>query len=328
MNQAGLATIAIGVAFLAVAGGTVGTSIAVDQLDQQPDSSIYTLEKAGEIIKKPLVDEQTWEIRRGKERTEEFQYMINKGKAQEYSPLLSEAKNHFAEAAKLSEDNQDLNKAMNAMKKHLTVLENLENEVPKEARPAIILAREQSSRCLKVLENISQGTSFQISEDVRESLQNRITDIKENIAKEQKQVLEKIKNATNKKDTIAGIIKNIENRIKNLDKEKPEEERINVAGMLEELQFTTWMYGTHAILEENQPIYALKSKKINLNNYTEEKVEIKGLKIHSGLDGGPPLVRVTEISILGENSDKDKSKQGENGENETDFVPAKGERVF
>ncbi len=328
MKQAGLATIAIGVALLAVAGGTVGTSIAVDQLDQQPDSSIYTLEKAGEIIKKQLVDEQTWEIKRGKERTKEFKFMLKKGKGQEYSSLLSEAKNHFAEAAKLSEDKQDLNETMNAMKNHLSTLKNLENEVPKEARPVIILAREQSSRSLNVLENISQGTGFQISEKVRESLQNRITEIKENISKKQKQIVEKIKNATNKENTIGNIIKNIENRIKDLDKENTEKKKITVSGILEELQVTTWMYGTHAILEENQPIYALKSEKINLNDYSGEKVEIKGLKIHSGLDGGPPLVRVTEISRIGKNIDPGKTNQDENKENETGFVPAKGKGVF
>ncbi len=327
MNKAGLATMAIGVAFLAVAGGTIGTPVAVDQIDTQPDSSIYALERAGESIKNPVFDGQNWEIERGQERTEEFQHMVKKGKAEEYSSILSEAENHFAEAAKRSEDNQDLNRAMKAIKKHSTVLENLENEAPKVARPAIMLAREQSSRCLKVLENIGrEAPSFgKISEKARESLQTRITEIQENIAKERKQVTKEIKNATNKNNTIDGIIKDIENRIEGTDKKKQGEKKIIISGMLKDLEATTWTYGTHAITKENQLIYALKSEKNNLDDYIGEKVKIGGLKIHSGLDGGPPLVRVITVSILGENNYTDTPKEEENKKKKPDIVPSNKE---
>lgn len=327
MKQAGIATMAVGVAFLAVAGGTIGGPLAVDQLDTQPDSSIYALERAGESIKKPVLDGQSWEIERGEERTEEFTNMVNKGKAKEYSPLLSEAENHFVRGAKFSEDNEDLNKAMRAVEKHLNVLKNLENEVPTEARPAISLAREQSSRCLKVLENTSREVhpSGKISEEAKESLQTKITEIKENIAKKQKQIKKEIKKSTKKGETIDNIIKDIENRIGETDKEKHEKKEITATGRLEKLK-DNLNYGTHAIMEEKQPKYALESKKIDLNKYIGKKVKTEGLKIHSGLNGGPPLVRVSKISILQKNSDKTDQKPEENKGVEDNFVPDEGKR--
>lgn len=71
---------------------------------------------------------------------------------------------------------------------------------------------------------------------------------------------------------------------------------LTLSGTIEEAGMTTYQYGTHKIKSEDK-IYALKSSKINLNDYTKKSVTIKGTKV-SGypLEGGPELVEVLEIS--------------------------------
>ncbi len=156
LNQGGIATLAVGIAVVAVVGGTVGSSTIIDQIDTQPDSPIYALERAGEKIKEPLFGGQNWEINRGEERTNEFVHMLRKNKVQGYTSLLEEAGNHFSNAAKKASDNQGLKRARNALKKHVDVLENLTDKVPQEAKAAILLARERSSRHMQVLENLGR----------------------------------------------------------------------------------------------------------------------------------------------------------------------------
>ena len=52
MSQTGIATVAVVAAAAAVMGGALGTPVAVDSVsDQNPTSSLYALERAGESIK-------------------------------------------------------------------------------------------------------------------------------------------------------------------------------------------------------------------------------------------------------------------------------------
>lgn len=71
---------------------------------------------------------------------------------------------------------------------------------------------------------------------------------------------------------------------------------VTLTGAIEETGMTTYQYGTHKIKAEDIT-YALKSSKINLNDYTDKSVTIKGTKV-SGypLEGGPELIEVLEIS--------------------------------
>lgn len=67
-------------------------------------------------------------------------------------------------------------------------------------------------------------------------------------------------------------------------------------GKIEAVQATYWMYGTH-IIEIDGRLYALSSKKIDLNKYNNQIVTILG-KMMDGypLEKGPPHVEVFEIS--------------------------------
>ncbi len=51
LGQRGVAVATVAVAAVAVAGASAGTPVAVDEMDTQPDSALYGLEKAGESIK-------------------------------------------------------------------------------------------------------------------------------------------------------------------------------------------------------------------------------------------------------------------------------------
>lgn len=79
-------------------------------------------------------------------------------------------------------------------------------------------------------------------------------------------------------------------------KNKATTEMVTLTGAIEEAGMTTYQYGTHKIKAEDKT-YALKSSKINLNDYTDKSVTIKGTKV-SGypLEGGPELIEVLEIS--------------------------------
>lgn len=79
-------------------------------------------------------------------------------------------------------------------------------------------------------------------------------------------------------------------------KNKTTAEMVTLTGTIEEAGMTTYQYGTHKI-KAAAKTYALKSSKINLNDYTEKPVTIKGTKV-SGypLEGGPELIEVLEIS--------------------------------
>jgi hypothetical protein len=60
------------------------------------------------------------------------------------------------------------------------------------------------------------------------------------------------------------------------------------------------MYGTHVLVGEKngEVLYAVKNNAINLDLYVGELVLIKGTKIHSGLDFGPPYLNVESVTAL------------------------------
>ncbi|MFC3559412.1 hypothetical protein [Pedobacter jamesrossensis] len=73
--------------------------------------------------------------------------------------------------------------------------------------------------------------------------------------------------------------------------------RITATGTIEKIGITTFQYGTHLLKAENKT-YALKGGSINLDQYLNRKVTIKGGKI-SGypLEGGPEFIDVTLVKL-------------------------------
>ena len=72
--------------------------------------------------------------------------------------------------------------------------------------------------------------------------------------------------------------------------------KITLTGKVEKLGLTPFRYGTHSIKMHGQ-IYAIKSASINLDNYLDRQVTLKGVKVAGyPLEGGPELIEVTDIN--------------------------------
>lgn len=68
---------------------------------------------------------------------------------------------------------------------------------------------------------------------------------------------------------------------------------ITLNGVIEDAGYTTYMYGTHIIYDNE--MYALKSDSIDLDLFAGEDVLLGGSIIHNGLFGGPVYINVIEI---------------------------------
>lgn len=80
------------------------------------------------------------------------------------------------------------------------------------------------------------------------------------------------------------------------------------AGTLQKTEMTSYQYGTHILkgfLLDGNPdthgkevIYALKSNKVNLNEFSGKKVIIIGSKVEGyPIEGGPILIEVSGVEI-------------------------------
>jgi hypothetical protein len=70
---------------------------------------------------------------------------------------------------------------------------------------------------------------------------------------------------------------------------------VDLSGVLQKPGMTTYQYGTHVLTSEGKR-YALKSGTVNLDNYVDKKVKIKGTKVEGyPVENGPELLEVTDI---------------------------------
>ncbi|TDH29256.1 hypothetical protein EXU57_04100 [Segetibacter sp. 3557_3] len=66
-------------------------------------------------------------------------------------------------------------------------------------------------------------------------------------------------------------------------------------GLLKKLEVSSWQYGTHIITDEGNK-YALKSSTVNLDNFVDKVVTIKGSKIAGyPVDNGPDFIEVKAV---------------------------------
>ncbi len=72
---------------------------------------------------------------------------------------------------------------------------------------------------------------------------------------------------------------------------------VTATGFLKKQGVTTYMYGTHVLLDDNgRTLYALKSDSIDLNKYVNRKVTVKGYLIDGyPIDFGPNYLYVKSI---------------------------------
>ena len=72
---------------------------------------------------------------------------------------------------------------------------------------------------------------------------------------------------------------------------------VTATGFIKKQGITTYMYGTHVLLDEKgQTLYALKSETIDLNKYINRKVTIRGYLVKGyPTDSGPNYLHVKFI---------------------------------
>jgi len=79
------------------------------------------------------------------------------------------------------------------------------------------------------------------------------------------------------------------------DSSNPEE--VTATGFIKKQGMTTYMYGTHVLVDDNgRTLYALKSDTIDLNKYINRQVTIRGHLVNGyPLDSGPNYLNVKFI---------------------------------
>jgi hypothetical protein len=70
-------------------------------------------------------------------------------------------------------------------------------------------------------------------------------------------------------------------------------------GFLKKIEASTWQYGTHTLNDgQGKPIYALKSSNLNLDDFNNKEVKIRGEQIKNHIGGGPIYVDVKSIETI------------------------------
>lgn len=70
-------------------------------------------------------------------------------------------------------------------------------------------------------------------------------------------------------------------------------------GFLKKIEASTWIYGTHTLNDEQgKPIYELKSSNLNLDDFNNKLIRIRGEKIEHQIGGGPIYVDVKSIDVI------------------------------
>ncbi|KXB08099.1 hypothetical protein AKJ58_00930 [candidate division MSBL1 archaeon SCGC-AAA385D11] len=210
-SQAGVATAAVMVAIVAVVSGAVGTPIIVDEIDVQPDSPLYGLERAGEKIKEiTLAGGQNWQLDRARERTEEYLSIVEKRIVRNHVELLDDSGERLSNAIESAEDKKGLEEAREVIDWHIRVLENLQGKenLPDVAKTAISLAISRSAKGEIVLADVISGElpSGRLSESVREEIRSQVESVREKA----RSLKDEIKENLGKGASVHELVQNIE----------------------------------------------------------------------------------------------------------------------
>ena len=100
-----------------------------------------------------------------------------RGEAGEYTWLVEESDVHLLKAAKLADDNEGLQKAIEANINHLVLLEDVKKRVPAKIKPTTSLAQLRGYASVGVLENVTKGVHLKISESLKVELGNRLSQV-------------------------------------------------------------------------------------------------------------------------------------------------------
>jgi hypothetical protein len=108
------------------------------------------------------------------------------------------------------------------------------------------------------------------------------------------------------------------------DQEKSASPSIEVTGVIEEPEITTYMYGSHAVVDEaSGERYALRSEEEGLlSDSNGRRATVSGTLVpgyeNGAVEGGPPLIEVDDIRPAAGNPDDDTGGADVNGDGVVD----------
>lgn len=84
-------------------------------------------------------------------------------------------------------------------------------------------------------------------------------------------------------------------------------DEVRVRGRLESSGVTSYMYGTHVIVDRaRRQRYALRGEGLDLDAYVGQRVELTGSRVEGyPVDGGPPYLQVHTVRPLPSRGDSD-----------------------
>jgi hypothetical protein len=67
-------------------------------------------------------------------------------------------------------------------------------------------------------------------------------------------------------------------------------------GFLKKIETSTWQYGTHTLNDgQGKPIYALKRSNLNLDDFNNKEVKIRGEQIKNHIGGGQYMLMLKAL---------------------------------
>ncbi|KXB01825.1 hypothetical protein AKJ41_00205 [candidate division MSBL1 archaeon SCGC-AAA259O05] len=156
----------------------------------------------GEIPDRQAV--QRIELQTAETLTSKLAKAVEKGKLEKRADLVGDVQEHLDAAVKASGDNRRLREAIEAVKKHTKILENVKEKVSGPAKEAIQRAIEQSKIGLRKLREITQekGPGRGSRENVPRENRERIKALKKQAGKAMTKFQEKIENLESKREKI------------------------------------------------------------------------------------------------------------------------------
>lgn len=135
--------------------------------------------------------------------------------------VTKQAQNRISAAAEHAVENRSLERAIEASRRHLEILEEIENRVPEEAEPYINLARERSSHHIGILENVRKGLENNeiTSGEIMNTVRGEVDRIGERIRERRENLRDRIQGAIDE-DNFDNLLDNLKeeagNRIENV----------------------------------------------------------------------------------------------------------------
>lgn len=176
MGQKGIATVAVVIAIVASAGGTIATPVVVDSIDVDPDHPLYGLERLGERIRLVGNEDQM------KERWVEYYLMVERGKGLRYRDILEEFRDKLRDVIpENAEMKQEIVRWMQEQMPGIGLVQlKLQGELARKLRDILPELREEVENEIGEIENLKEMLP-EAEPELRENIRAHLRLIRERL---------------------------------------------------------------------------------------------------------------------------------------------------